>query len=472
MSTFYLIVLLAVTLFVLLRLQRKATISPLLALSLLFCFGLWYLMPILLTLLFWGTDTDYGFQLKTLGLEYDAYVRVGLIETGAFLAVSILLLSLRQPFFRFLTDSRIARQRFRPRFIFAVLVIGFVTVLYVEFSTESLWGSDYLERNAFLMTADAETLGLSSVVGLLNQLITCLAYASLLTTWPKTHAARFIPWLSWGWVFYSVSTDLLTGGRIVLLAPIVLYIMRKRALGLWTRQHTVQIIGVAFVTIIVGAPLALLIGDIRGAGELNSENVQSEAADRPTTPIQEQAVDAVEELVLKFNSPLCGQMLLETGTGLGWQPFLGSLLAVVPRSLIPDKPVAGSMTSDYWGHPTRIVAALQGMETSGNVQVSPAAIAMWELAYPGLVLLVLFNLFSFYLLNSLLLSTSLLCRTLALYLIGAPAFYTLFSSPDNVIQLTERIAVVLVLAAVVQRVLSGPNMATLGHPVTTHTGAM
>ena len=50
---------------------------------------------------------------------------------------------------------------------------------------------------------------------------------------------------------------------------------------------------------------------------------------------------------------------------------------------------------------------------------------------------------------------SLICRTLALYVVQIPVFYTLFSSPDNVLQMLQRTAVVLVFAAVAQRVITG-----------------
>jgi hypothetical protein len=427
-------------------------------------------MPILLAIFLWGSDTDYGYQLKLLGMNYDGYVQMGLIETGAFLIVCFLLLRIPRPSFQFLTESRVARQDFDPKFIIALLIVGFVAVAYAQISTEGVWGADYLERNAFLVTGESERVGLSGVISILNEFITCFAYACVLSRWRDSTAGRLIQWLSWGWVAYSTAVGVLTGARIVLLAPVVLYIMRKTILGPWSRRQIIQIILVALVTTIIGAPLAILIGDVRGTAEISTETLQTEAGDRPAN-VQEQVTHSIDALVIKFNSPLCGQILLETGSGYGFQPYIGSLLAVIPRAIVPDKPVPGSMTNDYSGHPTRIVAILQGMErTMGNVQVSPAAIAIWQLRYPGLILLVAFNLFALYLLNSLLLSPSVLCRTLAFYMVGIPAFYTLFSSPDNVIQLTERICVVLVLGGIAQRLLAGSADVGLAPRVAPHTG--
>ena len=471
MLTLLLLLLLGVTLAVLIKLQRKSTISPLLSLSLLFCYALWYLMPILLALVLWGSDTDYGYQLKLLGMNYDGYVQIGIIETGAFLVVCLLLLRIRRPSFRFLTDSRLGRQEFDPKFIIGLLVVGFIAVAYVQISTKGIWGADYLERNAFLVTGESERVGISGLISILNDSVTCFAYACVLMRWRDVAAARLIQWLSWGWVAYSTAVGVLTGARIVLLAPVVLYIMRKTIAGPWSKKQVVQIIGVGLVTMVIGAPLAILIGDIRGTAEISSESLQSEADDQPDKNVREQVTHSLGELVIKFNSPLCGQILLETGSGYGFQPYIGSLLAIIPRAIQPDKPVPGSVTNDYSGHPTRIVAILQGMErTMGNVQVSPAAIAIWQLRYPGLILLIAFNLFALCLLNSLLLSSSVLCRSLAFYMVGIPAFYTLFSSPDSVIQLTERICVVLVLGAVAQRFLTSGGDVKIPRGVVTHPG--
>lgn len=473
MWSFALGAILVLTLVVLLRLQRKGAVAPVLSLSLLLCFGLWYLVPAILTRLFWGTNTDYGFQLKTLGLDYDAYVRVAFIEVAAFCLAVAVLLKIPRPSFRFVTESRLARQKFDPRLILAVLILGFLMVLYIVFSTEALWGTDYLERNSFLMTADAETLGLSSIISLLTEVGTCFAYACLITPLPKSPSTRVVTWLSWGWVLYSVASSVFTGQRIMLLAPIVVYIMRHRALELWTWRHTAKIVAVAFATMMIGAPVALVIRDIRGGGAISSDYVQSEAAARPNNGIQDEILDSVQEMVIKFNSPLCGELLLETGNGYGWQPFVGSALALVPRIILPDKPVPGSMTTDYWGHPTRIVAVLQGMEESGNVQVSPAAIAIWELGYTGgLVLLIAFNVLLLYLLNSLLLSGSILCNTLALYVIQIPVFYTLFPSPDTVVQLVQRVGIVLLLGAIIQRMFSSRTEPGLARPVAAQPGAL
>jgi hypothetical protein len=91
---------------------------------------------------------------------------------------------------------------------------------------------------------------------------------------------------------------------------------------------------------------------------------------------------------------------------------------------------------------------------SGNVDVSPAAISIWQLGYLSLVLLVLLNAIHFQLINSLALSHSILLRSLALFLIGIPTLLTLFTTPDTLIMNVQRVALVygglFVVAKIVQ----------------------
>src|SRR5262249_12241869 len=147
------------------------------------------------------------------------------------------------------------------------------------------------------------------------------------------------------------------------------------------------------------------------------------------------------ELVTKYDMYLPGLLLIDSDgiAAAGWQPYTGSIVALLPRFILPSKPVPGSANGEYSGHPTRIAAALLGMDPlAGNVQVGPAAISLWQLGYPALAGLVLCNVIGFYFINSLLLCPSIVHRALGISMIGIPVFITLFSSVDFWIQSTER----------------------------------
>src|SRR5262249_15428603 len=83
-----------------------------------------------------------------------------------------------------------------------------------------------------------------------------------------------------------------------------------------------------------------------------------------------------------------------------------------------------------------------------NVGVSPAAIAVWQLGYPGLVLLIVANALQLYVINSLLLTRSILLQCLAFYCIGLPALVTLFTSPDVILLNLQRVAVLYVVVLI------------------------
>src|SRR5262249_50255622 len=121
------------------------------------------------------------------------------------------------------------------------------------------------------------------------------------------------------------------------------------------------------------------------------------------------------EALTKFDSFSAGAYLVEEfGAGsAGMAPYIGALVALVPRALLPFKPVPGSVDGTYRGHPSRLIATAIGYDPdSSNVGVSPAAITIWQLGYPGLVLLVLANVIVLKFINSLLLAPSVLTRTL------------------------------------------------------------
>jgi hypothetical protein len=156
----------------------------------------------------------------------------------------------------------------------------------------------------------------------------------------------------------------------------------------------------------------------------------------------------IKQANTKFNSFIPGTLLLEKqGIGTaGWQPYIGSLLALIPRPMLPDKPVPGSLNGLYSGHPSKMVAGFMGMSRSaGSVGVSPVALAVWQLGFGGLLLLVCCNILNWYLINSLLLCPSLVHRALGLYLIGIPLLNTLFASPDVLLLNSQRVALTLIL---------------------------
>ena len=155
-------------------------------------------------------------------------------------------------------------------------------------------------------------------------------------------------------------------------------------------------------------------------------------------------------LFMKFDTFAGGVVLLRgSGVGVGgMNPFVGSALGIVPRVILPNKPVPGSVDGTYLGIPGRIAAHLQGMGLYNSmIPVSSGAITIWQLGYYGLPVLIVANAVLLAFLNSLLLSKSVWLHAVALFVIGLPAMVNIFSSADVVLMSIERALVVYALIA-------------------------
>jgi hypothetical protein len=250
-----------------------------------------------------------------------------------------------------------------------------------------------------------------------------------------------------------VASQAPSGARIAMLQPFFLLTLYCQAQPL-SRQQKATIIGLgALGTVVIGSILAVAIGQARYGERLKLDDiisVSSKAANENL--VSETAIN----LITKFDSFSTGAMLVERmGEGrAGIQPYIGAVLALVPRAVLPSKPIPGSFDGTIRGYPTRIVAVQMGMrEEAGNVNLSPASIAIWHFGYFGLLLMILCNALHLYLINSLLLSPSLLFKSLAFFLVGLPAMLTIYAPPDILLMNMERILLVFLLLFVVRHFL-------------------
>lgn len=441
--------------FLLFKLHKRKQVSPLFTLSLFFLLCFWYVIPVLLTVIFWNTLAEEALRISDYGVSYEKYIGICSLEVFSLL-LTCLFLFIRRPYFGAIVNSRLAHQKVGNAVALAGLLVGFALMVIYDVSIGASVGTSYLERNSFLVNeGDTGVFGIIGTLGAVKEFVGCFTFACLLTRWDKSASSRMIFWLGWAITFYITISGVLIGSRIMVLTPLTLLVLYAQTNGQWSRRKKLRMIGIGVAaTLVLGSLIGVAVGEIRSFGEFSASDVQKGTLARTDTSFQEQWKRSLEEIVIKFNSPLCGAILLDEGmNAAGFQPYWGAVLALVPRFIMPVKPVTGSANDDYTGHPTRIVAVLQGQDAAaGNVQVSPAAISLWQLGVWGLILLLIFNVLNFYLVNSLLLSESLLCRTLGLSVVWLPVFYTLFSSADNVIQTGQRIAIVLIAAAIVYRI--------------------
>lgn len=451
---------------VLRRALRSDVVSPYLVVSLWFVLLLWYGVPTFLVAPFVGE------QRRLVGSLAQDYLQLLVVGNAAFLGAVLMLLR-RRPYFR-----RVASLTTPPTGAASVewAVVVFVAAgVVLELGTATLFGETYLERNAFQTTQqNTAAYEAAGTIAFMTALVTSVTLAYL-TGAASMHGRpkRLATAAAWVWLAYICVVVPLRGARIAMLMPLVL-VAFAAVRSQWSPGRALKWLVISALTIVAGGSASIFISEARAGGTFSLSGVLESSAESMTTNTSRFWVALTGEVTEKFNNPLGGTLLLarEGPEAAGLAPFVGSVLSFVPRLILPDKPVPGSADGTYAGHPTRIAAVLLGHdEAAGNVQVSPAAVTIWEIGYWGLPLLVLVNGAYLTFVNSMLLATLLSRRVLGFFMLGAPAFITLVPSIDVCIQgvirvgfvaLAITIGVRVVRSAVPARTVSG----SLPKPVT------
>jgi hypothetical protein len=434
---------------VLARAARNPAVSRLTLVAVAFAFAMWNGIPTL-AYLFLPWDRIGP------GLDEAAYARVLVIENAAFLAVCLVLL-LRRPFLPQLARSPLARSTSSDRVVLTALLVAIAGSVAARTAANDLFGASYFERNAFAMTGDDASIAVAGAISVVLALANAIGYGCLIRPVASPRIAKAVLALGMAWVAYGVVDDLRAGSRIAVLVPLMVVVFRMAVSGR-TSTSVLRLWGSALVSVAAAAVLSIAVRETRGANDVRVHDLTMTTGDlMERSSLSDLGTQFIEELTVKFNAPLGGLLLLQTeGEGAGgWMPFAGALLTLVPRYFLPEKPVPGSSNGHYSGHPSRIVAARMGFQSDvGNMGVSVAAVAQWELGYSGLALLVLLGWINLVVLNSLLSGSSLAVVVFGLMMCGVPAFGSVIASPDVAIQVVMRaLAMVAVLTAL--RVLIG-----------------
>lgn len=434
-------------LLVIIAIWRNPKVSPHLPTLLLFMILMWFTTPVVLTVLFQGYLKTYSY------VNYDLFLFYAVLE-GVTLLVTLLFLLGPKPYFNFIVESRLTEIYLNPNG--ALLGVGIA--LGFTFLTAALaaiyMGSSYFDQNAFFFLSEgSNTFNNLGSIAFIQNILSCFCCACFIHLWP---GERQTWWLLGGlilWALITVGLQAPSGARIAMLQPFFLMVLYCQAQP-WSSRQKATIVGVGAVgTIIIGSILSVAIGQARYGDRLKLDDIlsnSSKAADQNI--VSEMAIN----LITKFDSFSTGAILVERmGEGrAGVQPYIGALLAMIPRAVLPSKPIPGSFDGTIRGYPTRVVAVQMGMsEEAGNVNVSPASIAVWQFGYLGLLVMVLANVLHLYLINSLLLAPSVFFKSLAFFLVGLPALMTIYAPPDILLMNLERIVLVFLLMFAIHYIL-------------------
>ncbi|HKO54267.1 MAG TPA: hypothetical protein VJ276_00235 [Thermoanaerobaculia bacterium] len=438
----------------LLWVSTRRDVSAVLVISLLFVYVLWYFVPAAITILAW--DRIASRVLTT----YDVFVKYAVIEAVALL-LTLVTFGIGWRRWRWMADGRLANLTIGRRGMTWLVVGSVLFSLLIRRQILGIVGTNYAEANAFSVTSEgtssAATVGILFFISTILQafLVTCL-----LTPYPRQ--PKLIAPLLWIWLLVMTATEVLVGSRMALLVPCVLLLMwvHQRRLS---RTALVMIYGgIAFFMATVGVLLTIVIAQIRSQNTITVAAARQESQQMVSdgTSRAEQLWTFFDHIYLKFDSIGPGAMLVEgRGAGAaGVKPWIGAALSVVPRRILPSKPVPGSIDGTYRGTPQRIMAVDLGYDPDfGNVGVSPAAISIWQFGMLGLLPLILINTLNLRMMNSMLMTRSVFTRMVPIIVLNIPAFTGVFSNGDAILMGGER-AFAVYLAASIGLWLAGITM--------------
>jgi hypothetical protein len=432
-------------------LLRRPMMAPVLSISLAFYVGLWFVLPALLGTLMADRLFAYGTN------DYADFCRIVCLES-AVLIVCLLMLLIKRPFFKGIVDGPTGKLRVSYKTAVAIAAIGLAA--NVLFDPASTIGGSYAERNLYAVaemgTDKFNGLGPISVM---IALWTCFAYVAMLDRWSSQKTTRAVLIVVWLWIALITARGILEGVGITALLPFIMLIMMAKTRG-WNRKRAIVVCGAfALITATAGSAVGDIIRLNRFGPQFDKTTILKQAAayfqgnssGSERTGLQEMVTQSAIAAFMKFDSFSGGELLLrEGGPGAGGlKSVASSFLAIVPRTLMPDKPVPGSADGTYLGVPARIAGRISGMDPFSTMTgVTPCAIAIWQLGYPNVLLLIVGNVAFLMFLNSLLLTNGFFLRALAIYLIGLPTFWPVFPSPDVVIMNMERALLVYALISV------------------------
>jgi hypothetical protein len=422
------------------RIHRNKSISALLALSLTIYVIFWNAFPFLYSV----------FARERTGniIDWPAYQKGILVQ---FISVLVILLSLD-------ISTRIRSRRPRPlprpyrksfpKIILIVLVGSFILDVVAQIFSIKAMGSTFSERVAFTVSDRNVTSSVGALLTYPLSYIMSFALACLFSGIRALRKNRWIVRAAVAIIFSHIGFMILYGIRSFIFLPIILVVFYDKAHpGKWGRKTKLLAVAVLAIMIFLAPFLSMTLQAVRNLPSYGLKDFLTRAKELRVPPIAEYGLNALDDVYTKFSSLINGAVLLDwEGTSrAGFSLITSALVSPVPRMFYPGKPVPFSSNGEYSGIPYYVVPAYEGGLPGMVVPVSPSAIALWELGYLGLVVLLAANLLNLALINYFLRSDSLLYNTAGFLLLAMPTFEFLIAPAGYLIKEGLRIAIVLML---------------------------
>ena len=424
--------------------SRRSGVAPLLSLTWCIYGILWCVLPLMLQPLLREPIANSAGPLSR--------AQLAVLHSSLLLVLALVHLAFKAPRIDAVTRF-FDRRAPNPARMFWPLVLSLVLLTGVELALSKLNGSTFADQTLFPVTADAGELAQSGLLSVV--LITLVGFAIAVISMNRDQGAtRASLLVAWAQLFVFSGFAVSRGLRSAVLMPMVVGIVALSTLRGRARRRATGMVAVAgLVTIVLGAPIAGVMGYLRSGTDAVSIDLVLDAyqAVFGGNSVGQQVSLLLEETNRKFDAVGPGVELLamEPPGFAGVAPFMSASVSAIPRALYQSKPVPTSRDGTYLGTPYRIAAKAYGDPELGMVvPVSATAIALWEFGILGPIVFLLMNIINLVCLNTLLLSRNILARALGISMLGLPAAEFFIAPPSLVLQNNLRLVLLVSVLAI------------------------
>ncbi len=422
---------------------RRSTVAPMLSITWSIHSILWCVLPLLIQ------------QFLAQAIENAAgplsRAQLAVLHSSLLLILALVFLAISKPQVEGVTHFFDRLSPPAPKMFWPILV-ALVLLVAIEVVMSRVEGASFAEAVAFAVTADSSDLAQSGLLSVTLGIL--LGFAIALVSMGRARGVtRNTLVVAWMVIITFSGFAISRGARSVVLMPVAVGLFAIATLQGKARRKAISVLAVVgFFTVVIGAPIAGIMGLARGGSGTISVELINEAYGVVFggSTIAKQIALVAEETNRKFDAigPGVELLAMEPIGSAGMRPFLSAGVSPVPRLLYPTKPVPTSRNGTYLGTPYRIAAKAYGDPELGMVMpVSATAVSLWEFGVLGPLVFLLANIVYLVFFNTLLLSRNVLARALGISMLGLPNAEFFVSPPSAVLQNDLRMVLLMSLLA-------------------------
>lgn len=419
--------------------RRNKSISPVLAISLAIYVLFWNAFPFLYCTIMNNRTYDI--------ISNPTHQKVIVIQLiSVFIVLTLLnILGKFQPKHQWL--PYVHQKNTNINLILVLLVVALTTLLFTNIYSIITIGLTFLERVQYAVSDINKENTVGAFLSAIKSYTMPFAIACIFSELYTLRNNQWIVRLSISIIAIHTCFMIIFGMRSFIFLPIVLIVIYWKKYTPRLKITTKIAVVAVILTLILMAPfLSMSLRSIRAMESYNVKDIIDSSPSEFFSTLGEFTLSTFDDIYTKFNSFEQGTILLEIeGTSrAGLSLITSSLASPIPRILYPDKPVPFSSNGEYSGVPYYLVPHLRGIVFAGHVvPIPPSTIALWELGYIGLFVMILFNVANLLFMNFFLKSELLLYNTVGFFMFSMPTFEFLLAPTGWIIKDGLRILILI-----------------------------